>query len=101
MKTITTFASLFLLLTLGLLASAPVDPANAQQGYDHFVYLPIVMRDYDGTVITPTPTSTPTPAPLVPESAFGVNTSSLDASSGLTEILNAGVSWTHTSQAVS
>jgi len=101
MKTFSAFAGVFLILALAFLASAPVDPANAQQGYDHFVYLPLVMRNYDGTVITPTPTPTPTPATLVPESAFGVNTSSLDASGGLTEILNAGASWTHTSQAVS
>ena len=103
MKTIPVFAALFLILALGILAGAPVDPAQAQQGYDHFVYLPMVMRNYDGTVIapTPTPTPSPTPAPLVPESAFGINTSSLDASGGLTETLNAGASWTHTSQVVS
>jgi hypothetical protein len=88
-------AGFFLLLALVLLANAPVDPANAQQGYSHVRYLPIVMRNSDGAV------PTPTPSPLVPKSVFGINTSLLDEQGGLTEILNAGASWTHTSQAVS
>jgi hypothetical protein len=104
-KTRYLLTGIFFFLAFGLMVIGVVDPVNAQQGSDYLIYLPVIFGSSDNPAPTPTPTLTatpsPTPAPLVPESIFGVNTSSLDEPGGLTEILNIGASWTYTSQAVS
>lgn len=100
---------LFCFALLVLTLTALVNPAIAQQGGNFPLYLPIILGGSGDspqptpspTVIPPvTPSPTPPPDSLVPESIFGVNPGVITDTETLTEVLNAGSSWVHSSRAV-